>query len=59
MTITVTYNNGEKANLNIADVGIVGYDKNKTGKQIVSVIYQDKIAVFEVNVIEKWLQKFL
>ena len=53
MTITVTYNNGEKANLNIADVGIVGYDKNKTGKQIVSVIYQDKIAVFEVNVIEK------
>lgn len=53
MTITVTYNNGEKANLNIADVEIVGYDKNKTGKQIVSVIYQDKIAVFEVNVIEK------
>ena len=27
MTITVTYNNGEKANLNIADVEIVGYDK--------------------------------
>lgn len=53
LEIVATYNDGSTAIIDNNEVIFSGYNKTKLGKQLVTVIYQERSAQFEVNVIAK------
>lgn len=57
LTVTATYNDGTSGNVTGYD--IIGYDKNKTGEQVVTVEYAGQTAQFTVNVEAKTLENIM
>ena len=52
--ITATYEDGTTSNVNMtaSNVGVSGYNANKTGKQTITISYSNHTATFEVNVFD-------
>ena len=53
MKVVAKYSDGTTQEIPAADCKVSGYDKNKAGKQTVTVTYRGKSAVFTVTVAEK------
>lgn len=55
LTMTATYEDNQTETVAVTDAMLSGYDKNTTGKQTVTVTYQNRIAEFEITVVDKAL----
>jgi len=56
MVLKATYKDGTEKEIDIKDIKVSGYDKNKKGNQTVTVTYGGKSVTFYVNVIDPDLE---